>query len=209
MCVVLLVVLIPKYKKLTKEIKLVKEKRIKELESKINSIMPTLDIVEIEESTYKIFYEVQIGWMNFDYDKLKELLSDELYNTYVMDLDVIKLKNQKNVMKDFELVYCELIDIKEENNNYIIKVQLEVKFYDYIEDISSHKVLRGTSKRKLDNTYILTFERTKCETKHSICPQCGAPVEGNATGICEFCKSKLVNDNYNWVMSKKEKIDQR
>ena len=38
---------------------------------------------------------------------------------------------------------------------------------------------------------------------------CGAPVEGNSTGICEYCKSKLVNDNYDWVMSKKEKISER
>ena len=28
----------------------------------------------------------------------------------------------------------------------------------------------------------------------NICPQCGAPVEGNSTGICEYCKSKLINN---------------
>ena len=56
---------------------------------------------------------------------------------------------------------------------------------------------------------MLTFERTKIETEENICPQCGAPVDGNSTGICEYCKSKLINDNYDWVMSKKEKISQK
>ena len=57
---------------------------------------------------------------------------------------------------------------------------------------------------------LLTFIRTKDESNNiNECPRCGAPVEGNSTGICEYCKSKLVNDNYNWVMSKKEIVKQR
>lgn len=38
---------------------------------------------------------------------------------------------------------------------------------------------------------------------------CGADVIGNATGTCMYCNSKLINNNYNWVMSKKEKIRQK
>ena len=71
-------------------------------------------------------------------------------------------------------------------------------------------ILRGTPNRKLNNIYKLTFVRTKDESNNiNICPQCGAPVEGNSTGICEYCKSKLINNNYDWVMSKKEIVRQR
>lgn len=184
-----------KYKQISKEI--------------ANKIITDFDIKEFNFEAYKIFYDVQIGWMEFDYDKLKELLTDELYNTYYMDLEVLKSKNQKNIMKDFELVETKLIGLKEENGKYIAKVMLEVKFIDYIEDSNTHKVLRGSSGRKLYNTYILTFESTKEEKTVNICPQCGAPVEGNTTGICEYCKSKLINETYDWVLSKKEKISQR
>ena len=31
---------------------------------------------------YQIFYDTQMAWMNFDYEKLRQLLTDELYNSY-------------------------------------------------------------------------------------------------------------------------------
>ena len=42
-----------------------------------------------------------------------------------------------------------------------------------------------------------------------ICPRCGAPVEGNNSGVCEYCKSTLINNNYTLVMSKKKMLSQK
>lgn len=175
-----------------------------------NAVIPKFNIEEFNFKAYQIFYDVQMAWMNFDYDKLKELLTDELYNNYVMQLDTLKLKNHKNTMRDFELIEICLSSLKEENDKFIAEVYLNVKFYDYVENIKSGIILRGTPNRKLNNIYKLTFIRTKDESNNiNECPRCGASVEGNSTGICEYCKSKLVNDNYNWVMSKKEIVRQR
>lgn len=174
-----------------------------------NAVIPNFNIDEFNYKAYEIFYNVQMGWMEFDYDKLKELLTDELYNTYLMDLEALKIKNQKNVMKSFELIETKLVNLKEENNQYIAKVILEVKFIDYIEDSNTHKLLRGSNTHKLDNTYELTFVRTKEDKKVDICPSCGAQVNGNVSGICEYCNSKLINNTHDWVLSKKEKISQK
>ena len=147
-----------------------------------------------------------MAWMEFDYDKLKELLTDELYNNYCTNLESLKLKEQKNVMKGFDLSNIKLTGLKEENNLYIATIVLNVKFYDYIIDKKGN-VLRGSDSRKVNNTYKLTFIRSKDKEKDIInCPRCGAPVLGNATGICEYCGSKLINDTYDWVLSKKEII---
>jgi len=35
------------------------------------------------------------------------------------------------------------------------------------------------------------------------CPNCSAPVDVNSAGVCEYCGSKIVAENTNWVMSKK------
>lgn len=175
-----------------------------------NTVIPNFDIEEFNFTAYQIFYDVQMAWMNFDYDKLKELLTDELYNNYVMQLDALKLKNHKNTMKGFELIESYIFSLKEENDRYIAEVCLNVRFIDYVENIKTGMILRGTPNRKLNNVYKLTFIRTKEETNNiNQCPQCGAPVEGNSTGVCEYCNSKLINDNYNWVMSKKEIVRQK
>ena len=174
-----------------------------------NNVISNFNIEDFNFNAYQIFYDTQIAWMEFNYDKLKEILTDELYNTYEMDLEVLKTKNQKNIMKDFKLKQIKLIDLKETNEKYTAKVVLEVEFIDYIEDINDHKILRGTDRYNICNTYILTFERSKKDKIDNICPKCGAEVKGNTTGICEYCRAKLINDNYDWVMSQKEKINQK
>lgn len=185
-----------KYKELTQE--------------QVNEILPSLNVLEFNFKAYQMFYDVQMAWMDFEYDKLKENLTDELYNSYVMQLDILKSKNHKNVMKDFELIESHIFDLKEENGLYIAKVFLKVKFKDYVENVNTGIITRGSINNKVCNTYILTFICTK-EKSHNIneCPNCGAEVKGNATGTCEYCKSKLINKKYNWIMSKKEKIKQR
>ena len=209
---ILLVVLSTKNSKIRRQRK---EQEIKELfkpmnQEVVNQIIPNFNIEEFNFKAYQIFYDVQMAWMNFEYDKLKELLTDELYNNYVMQLDALKLKNHKNTMKEFELIEICLNNLKEENDRYIAEVYLNVKFYDYVENIKTRMILRGTPNRKLNNIYKLTFIRTKDETNNvNECPQCGAPVHGNSNGICEYCKSKLVNDNYDWIMSKKEIVRQK
>ena len=179
-------------------------------EEEANKVIPNFDIEEFNKQAYQIFYDVQMAWMNFDYDKLKEFLIDELYNSYVMQLEALKVKCQKNIMKEFVLKEVYIFALKEENGHYIAEVYLDVEFYDYVENIKNKKIVRGKSNIKVNNFYTLTFICTK-EKSNNInkCPNCGSEVEGNATGTCKHCKSKLINKTYNWVMSKKEKIDQK
>ena len=177
--------------------------------SYINNIEPNFNIEKFNEKAYQLFYDVQMGWIEFDYDKLKKLLSDELYNTYVIQLDELKLKNQKNIMKDFNLISSGITDFKKQNFKYVVKVQLEVEFIDYVEDSETHKVVRGNNDISVDNTYILTFERLIEEGKENTCPNCGSKLEGNVTDICKHCGSKVINDVYDWILTNKEIIDQK
>ena len=36
------------------------------------------------------------------------------------------------------------------------------------------------------------------------CPNCGAPLKVNVTGICEFCGGKITSGEFDWVLSKIE-----
>ena len=173
-----------------------------------NSVIPNFNMEEFKNKSYEIFIDVQKAWMYFEYDKLKELLTDELYNRYLMNLEALKVKNQRNVMSDFENISIKLIGVKKENNQYIATVLLNTKFYDYIED-KSGRVVRGNSHNKINNIYILTFVKSVNEIKNNTCPKCGADVSGNVTGICDYCKTKITFNEYDWVMSEKKKISQR
>ena len=156
------------------------------------------------DDAYQMYLDTQKAWSNFDTKSLRNLLTDELFNTYNMQLKALKAKKQKNIMSDFALEKIDTTAINVSNNQITMKVVLEVSFFDYVVDISNN-VLRGNKNHKVSVTYELTFVSTinKKETKN--CPSCGAPINKNsASNVCEYCNSTLVKNTYSWVLAKKE-----
>ena len=52
-----------------------------------------LNRVDVLQKTFEIYRNVQVAWMNFDFDTLRKYLSDELFNSYKMQLNALKLIN--------------------------------------------------------------------------------------------------------------------
>ena len=168
-----------------------------------------IDKEQFKQMVYDKYVEIQKAWMNFEYDKLKELLTNELYNSYIMQLDALKLKNEQNIMSDFTLVDVRIIGLKEEYGILNVETYLNVTMYDYVVD-KDKNVVRGDDKHKIDIKYTITFVRTAEEGEPvTKCPSCGAEIEGVTGGQCEYCRTLIVVDAKNFVMSKKTCVGQR
>ena len=140
--------------------------------------------------------------MNFDYDSLRKETTDNLYNTYYNQLQSLVLKGQKNVMSDFELVEYRLIKLSKKNSITTVKMELEVKFYDYIVD-SSNKVVRGKKRKKVHMLYDLTYVYN--EEAIEECPNCNAKI----SNICSYCKTTIPSIRGKMKLSTKKCIRQR
>ena len=158
------------------------------------------NIDDLKKKLYQIFVDVQMAWMEFDYDKLSKLCSNELYNSYKSDLEALKLKNGKNIMNDFNLVSLNITNAYRENNMLSVEVLLHIKFHDYIIDTSNNKVIRGDKNRIYDNNYILIYR--KKDEKIKKCPSCGADIT-DSFDRCSHCGNTIVNNNDNYVLVSK------
>lgn len=168
----------------------------------ITDLLPDETRESLLEKLYNIFVEVQKAWMEFDYDKLRELCSDELYNTYESQLEALKLKNGKNIMDNFELVFSDITGLKEIDGVVIIDMYLKVSFNDFVIDVDSKKVTRGRDDILVTNNYKLQFVIGKDDNKDT-CPNCGAKITNNTSGVCEYCGSHVVIKPKNYVLNKK------
>ena len=52
----------------------------------IKKFLPNENLNSLKKMVFKKFVEIQNAWSDFNYDKLRDLLSDELYNSYVSQL---------------------------------------------------------------------------------------------------------------------------
>lgn len=174
-------------------------------DEEIKKIIPNFNREKFLKERFDDYVMIQNAWTNFNYDTLRSILTDELYNQYVMQLDTLKIKNQKNVMSEFEYRDSKITQISNENNQIMIKVEMIVSFYDYIAQ--DKIIVRGNPNAKVIQHYEMTFVCSM--TKLDTCPNCGAKLEGNASNKCDYCGSVVSGLSDKWVMSKKESKRQK
>lgn len=173
----------------------------------ISKIDPNLNLYEFKNEAFNIYKDVQEAWMNLDDGKIRTLTTDELYNMYSMQLDTLRVKNEKNIMKEINLVTASLTNLKIENNIETATVIMTVNCYDYIVD-SQNKVVRGNNKNKIEITYELTYIKSVGE-KVNKCPNCGAEINDDNSTTCEYCRAIITRNTSKWVLSKKQSLNQR
>lgn len=192
-----------------------KENKSTEVESykklsvdEIHEYISDLNIQEFNNTVFNNYKQIQEAWTIFDLDTIRNLVSDEIYNMYSMQLDTLKIKSQKNIMSDITYIDNYITDINVDNNIETIETILKVSCYDYLVD-DKDNVIRGNKNIKLHYTYKLTFTRKIAKTNLKYCPNCGAELNINSSGVCNYCNSTIINNENNWIMTKKEMIKQQ
>ena len=179
------------------------------IENQIKQYIPNFNKEEFLNDGYKIYCDVQDAWMNFKLEDVRDIITDELYSMYESQLSTLEVKGEQNIMKDFVLKGSFLKDVTNQNDTITITTGYIIEFYDYIAEQATGKVIRGTSNRKVRITYEMKFRQTLDESKKvTKCPNCGADIEMNTSGICEYCHNKLVTENTKWVLTEKKTMNQ-
>lgn len=173
---------------------------IGDYDAKVNEYFPGYTEKMLLDVLYNIFVNIQKAWMNFDYESLERLCTDELYESYRSDLEVLKLKNGQNVMFGFKLVDYNINSIEKVKNQIVVHMGLTVSFHDYVIDTNTNKVTRGNKNTVMTNNYLLDFVIDEDQTSIDICPNCGAKLTGND---CEYCHSHVEVKHRHFVLSRK------
>ena len=168
---------------------------------KLQNILPNETLDSLKEMAVNKFVEIQNAWMDFDYDTLKKCCTDELYNSYYEQLEVLKAKKQKNIMSDFKTIKICITDVVESEKFINVQVFLKIAFYDYIVN-DKGEVLHGSKDTKIMNHYKLNFLRAK-DVSVKNCSSCGAEITNPAAKVCPYCRSKIVFPPSQFVLSKK------
>lgn len=179
--------------------------------NKIKGYLPNFDKSAFLTEGYKIYRDIQDAWMNFKLDSVRNIITDEMYNMYSSQLDIMETKGEQNIMSDFNWVDSFISGVTVQNDSIVITTRYVIEFYDYIINKNTGKVVSGNKKQKYRVTYEMKFQKSLSGVKVDRCPNCGAKLEDDSNGaaICKYCGSKLVFDNMNWVLTDKKVLYQR
>lgn len=120
-----------------------------------------VDLNDFKEMIRQKFEDIHNGLTDSDYDKLKINLTDDLYKSYIEELEKLKKKKYQNIMKDFELVTLKVYNIDSSYGLLRVDVYLNVRMFDYIMDMDTDKCIKGSNTEKMDFEFELTFVKNK------------------------------------------------
>ncbi len=155
-----------------------------------------------------IFIMLLSGIMTENMDKVKHKLSPELFQKYEDYVNNLKEKNQRQMYGEPNVKSTNIYEITENESDYIIKVKLVSRYISYILDKATKQVITGNNKERVEITNFLTFIKSKKAREESIakkCPNCGANMDVNNTGICQYCHSTYDTYKYDWILKNIER----
>lgn len=113
----------------------------------------------------KTFYEMQEAWENRDIDKEKKSISVEFYEKYRLELENMKERNEKNIIRDINLEEIKIIgcedykdDCKDKFTAYLSGTILD---YTILETTGEVIKNREKTREKFSDTYHFIRNKNK------------------------------------------------
>ena len=112
---------------------------------------------EFINNSFEVFKDIQILWSKTDLNKLKNLVSDDIYNDYVKKTDELKEQGRKNIMDNIILKSNKITDVIIDKD-ITINCEMNITCIDYIVE-KDDKVVKGKKEKPINYTYELSFNK--------------------------------------------------
>jgi predicted lipid-binding transport protein (Tim44 family) len=155
-----------------------------------------------------IFTEFQTAWSARDLAAMRPFLSDSLFQTQVYWVEAYKKQRLRNVIQGARITGIELVKVASDRFYDSITVRLWASGLDYTVAEDGNRVVSGSTSRERAYseywTLIRGTGRSAPTRTDKSCSNCGAPLQVNMAGYCEYCKAKVTSGEFDWVLSKIE-----
>jgi predicted lipid-binding transport protein (Tim44 family) len=157
------------------------------------------------------FFLLQKAWQDRNVDEGRAYMSPGLYMGWKTQVDQMTAEHRKNVLEALYVQGMHVVKATHDENfdNIVVRVDASAKDYD-VDDQTGKKI--SGDRADTPFTEFWTFTRSagaKTLVSGGItekkCPNCGAPLDVNATGHCKYCNEAVTSGKFDWVLSK---IDQ-
>lgn len=169
---------------------------------------PSFSWADFQARARLIFNELQEAWSKVNWERARPHETDNIFQMHRYWIDAYQRQGLRNALDQYKINAMQPVKIKMDAFYNAITLRIFAEGYDYTVD-KSGRIVAGSNKNLRRWSEYWTFIRyTKAKPTPSRadlnCPNCGAPLKINATGICEFCGGKVTSGEFDWVLSKIE-----
>jgi hypothetical protein len=151
------------------------------------------------------FFVLQNAWMARNLEPARIYLSDGIYNRWKLQIDQMVAMHKRNVLEDLAINGCTFARVAGDPNFDSITVRIDAYAADYEVD-DQNKMVSGDRKpsRFTEFWTLIRSQAARSRVGETAqitqCPNCGAPVSLNESGICAYCKATVTTGQFGWVL---------
>lgn len=168
---------------------------------------PDFNWQETEARMRHIFMEVQQAWTTLQWERVRPFEADNIFQMHQYWINEYRRQQMRNVLENIQIARVIPVKISTDAFYDSITVRIYASMIDYTVNAQGERVC-GDPNRTRPFTEYWTFMRrrgVKSNNKSSEqCPNCGAALNINMAGVCEFCGGKVTSGEFDWVLSRIE-----
>jgi len=169
---------------------------------------PTFSWADFQARARLIFTELQEAWSTLNWERARPHETDNIFQMHRYWIDAYQRQGLRNALDQCQITAMQPVKIKMDAFYNAITLRIFGQGFDYTIDTAGRVVAGSKSNLRRWSEYWTFIRNSKAKPGPARadlnCPNCGAPLKVNATGICEFCGGKITSGEFDWVLSKIE-----
>lgn len=167
----------------------------------------SFDEAEFREKLSNLYIQMQNSWTDRDIDPLRPYFTDALFSQMDRQIDQMKKAGRTNHVERITVLGVTLRGFFQQGGEDHIIAELQTRIVDYTVNDNDGSIVSGSDTIEKFMTYEWELTRTTGSatiqtsgTETVVCPNCGAPVDINASARCEYCDTVLRQETHDWAI---------
>lgn len=160
---------------------------------------------KFKSKVQNMFVQVKLSMVTGKIQKIDHFVADEVYRKIESKVQSDIDNNRIQIYDELNVANIEIVDVREYEDHFEIDVRLLSRALEYYISRDTRKYLSGNNSSRIEKSNLITFSKIKNAKGLKVlrkCPTCGAVVDINRDGRCEYCHNIFNLEDYDWIITK-------
>ena len=164
---------------------------------------------EFSEAKFKskvenTFVQIKLSMVTGKTEIIHHFVNEETYQKIVQKVENDKSNNRIQLYDELNVADVQILKIEEQEDSFKIEVNVHSKALEYYIARDTRKYISGDRYNRVERMNKIIYTKLKNSQDMGVarkCPSCGANIDVNKNGQCEYCGAIFNLQNYDWVIT--------
>jgi len=174
---------------------------------------PAFNIETFKASVERCFFVVEQGWTDQKPEMTRRVMADGIWQQHKVQIEQYQRNGTRNVLDGLAVGKVTVRSASSDSQYDTVTARILATCADYDVEVASGKVVRGNKHEMTPFQEDWVFQRSSKATTRAgggtledKCPNCGAPLDVDLAGVCQYCRASIMGGDFDWVLTRIDQV---